>query len=260
MLLNTTGQGASAPTTTGESRMEERKEIAPKPQKKNSQTHVIYDALDALGGRATKKQLFAQTKLIWHKYRNDRPPRTVSELNRILLSTVSQGYLQRLTEKKGVDLNCEYTFASYEHFADKQCKTMSSRAVYTLAKVENGEQVITETTRIKLEKTIDTPEFFLPPPRILGESLDTIEDSEPKDQKADQLPPAAKPQPEPDAPKNMEELLAAAEKIIARQQPSPHNHPVAKIEVPVVSAIIGIGVAGLVLGAVICLGIIALSW
>ena len=58
----------------------------------------------------------------------------------------------------------------------------------------------------------------------------------------------------------MEELLAAAEKIIARQQPSPHNHPVAKIEVPVVSAIIGIGVAGLVLGAVICLGIIALSW
>ena len=80
--------------------------IAPKPQKKNSQTHVIYDALDALGGRATKKQLFAQSKLIWHKYRNDRPPRTISELNRILLSAVSQGYLQRLTEKKWVDLNC----------------------------------------------------------------------------------------------------------------------------------------------------------
>lgn len=240
--------------------MEEPIKIAPRPQKKNSQTHVVYDSLDALGGRATKKQLFAQSKLIWHKYRNDRPPRTISELNRILLSAVSQGYLQRLTEEKGVELNCEYTFASYEHFADKQTRTMASRAVYTLARVENGEQVITETTRIKLEKTIDRPESFLPPPRILGESLDTIEDSEPENEEADQLPPATKLQPKPDAPTNMEELLAAAEKIIARQQPSPHNHPVAKIEVPVVSAIIGIGVTGLVLGAVICLGIIALSW
>ena len=102
--------------------MEEPIKIAPRPQKKGAQTTIVYDALDALGGRATKKQLFAQTKLIWHKYRNDRPPRTVSELNRILLSAVSQGYLQRLTEKKGVDLNCEFTFASYEHFADKQCR------------------------------------------------------------------------------------------------------------------------------------------
>ena len=240
--------------------MEEPIKIAPRPQKKGAQTTIVYDALDALGGRATKKQLFAQTKLIWHKYRNDRPPRTVSELNRILLSAVSQGYLQRLTEKKGVDLNCEFTFASYEHFADKQCRTMSSRAVYTLARVENGEQAVTDTTRIKLEKTIDRPESFLLPPRILGESSDTSEDSEPEDQEADSPLPAVKPQPELDAPTNMEELLAAAEKIIARQQPSPHNHPVAKIEVPVVSAIIGIGVAGLVLGAVICLGIIALSW
>ena len=57
----------------------------------------------------------------------------------------------------------------------------------------------------------------------------------------------------------MEELLAAAEKIVARQQPSPHNQPVTKIEIPIVSAIVGIGIAGLVLGAVICLGIIALS-
>jgi len=240
--------------------MEERKEIAPRPQKKGAQTTIVYDALDALGGRATKKQLFAQTKLIWHKYRNDRPPRTVSELNRILLSAVSQGYLQRLTEKKGVDLNCEFTFASYEHFADKQTRTMSSRAVYTLAKVENGEQAVTDTTRIKLEKTIDRPESFLLPPRILGASSDTSEISEPEDQEADSPPPAVKPQPEPNAPTNMEELLAAAEKIVARQQPSQNNKPITKIEVPVVSAIIGIGVAGLVLGAVICLGIIALSW
>ena len=173
---------------------------------------------------------------------------------------MSQGYLQRLSQKKGVDLNCDFIFASYEHFKKRQLTTITARAIYTLARVENGEQVITETTRIKLEKTIDRPESFLPPPRILGESLDTIEDSEPENEEADQLPPATKLQPEPDAPKNMEEVLAAAEKIIARQQPSPHNHPVAKIEVPVASAIIGIGVAGLVLGAVICLGIIALSW
>ena len=86
--------------------MEEGKKIAPPPVRRATQTRIVYDALDTLGGRATKKQLFAQSKLIWHKYRNDRPPRTVSELNRILLSTVSQGYLQRLTEKKGVDLNC----------------------------------------------------------------------------------------------------------------------------------------------------------
>ena len=265
MLLNTTGQGASAPTTTGESRMEERKKIAPIPTKRASQTRIVYDALDTLGGRATKKQLFAQSKLIWHKYRNDRPPRTISELNRILLSTVSQGYLQRLTEKKGVDLNCDFTFASYEHFKKRQLTNVTARAIYTLARVENGEQKVSQKTRRKLESTIEDPELFIPAPRIYGESLDLSKvlrgrSEEPKPEPEPDTKPKPKPKPELDAPTNMEELLAAAEKIIARQQPSPHNHPVAKIEVPVVSAIIGIGVAGLVLGAVICLGIIALSW
>ena len=100
--------------------MEEPKKIAPVPAKRWSQTRIVYDALDTLGGRATKKQLFAQTKLIWHKYRDDRPHHTLVEFNRTLNSVVSQGYLQRLTEKKGVDLNCDFTFASYEHFKKRQ--------------------------------------------------------------------------------------------------------------------------------------------
>jgi len=88
MLLDTTSQGASAPTTKGESRMEERKKIAPIPPKKASRTRVAYDALDMLGGRATKKQLFAQTKLIWSQYRNDKPPYSLAEFNRTLLTSV----------------------------------------------------------------------------------------------------------------------------------------------------------------------------
>ena len=71
--------------------MEERKKIAPIPTKRASQTRVVYDALDTLGGRATKKQLFAQSKLIWHKYRNDRPPQILAVFNRALNSIVSQG-------------------------------------------------------------------------------------------------------------------------------------------------------------------------
>ena len=58
----------------------------------------------------------------------------------------------------------------------------------------------------------------------------------------------------------MEELLSAAEKIVARQQPSQNNQPVTKVEVPIITAIVSIGIAGLVTGAVVCLGVIALSW
>ena len=261
MLLNNTGQGASAPSTIGESRMEEPKKIAPVPEKRWSQTRIIYDALDTLGGRATKKQLFAQTKLIWHKYRNDRPHHTIGEFNRTLNSVVSQGYLQRLSQKKGVDLNCDFIFASYEHFKKRQLTTITARAIYTLARVENGEQEVSEKTRRKLESTIDDPESFIPAPRIYGESLDLSKVLRTRSEEPEpDTKPKPKPKPELDAPTNMEELLAAAEKIVARQQPSPHNPPVTKLEVPVVPAIVGIGVTGLVLGAVICLGIIALSW
>ena len=239
--------------------MEEGKKIAPPPVRRATQTRIVYDALDTLGGRATKKQLFAQSKLIWHKYRNDRPPQLLAQFNRTLNSIVSQGYLQRDTKQKGVTLNCDFVFASYEHFHKRQITTIVSRAVYTLARVENGEQVVSEATRRKLERTIDEPEFFLPGPRLLGESLDISKVLKSNTQEPDERSVPTKPQPEPDAPTNMEEMLAAAEKIIARQQPSPHNRPVTKLEVPVVPAIVGIGVTGLVLGATICLGIIALS-
>ena len=240
--------------------MEESKKIAPVPQKHATQTRIVYDALDTLGGRATKKQLFAQTKLIWHKYRNDRPPQLLSVFNKTLSHIVSQGYLERLTKDKGVTLNCDFAFASYERFSERQAVQIAARAVYTLSEVENGKQKVSEKTRHKLERRIDNPESFLPAPRIFGESLDLGEVLKPNNQEPDEPLPAAKLQPEPNAPTNMEELLAAAEKIVARQQPSPHNQPVTKIEVPIVPAIVGIGVAGLVLGAVICLGVIALSW
>ena len=260
MLLNNTGQGASAPTTIGESRMEEGKKIAPPPVRRATQTRIVYDALDTLGGRASKKQLFAQTKLIWHKYRNDRPPQILAVFNRTLNSICSQGYLERLSTDKGIALNCDFTFASYERFAARQITAISARAMYTLARVENGEQIVSETTRRKLEKTIDNPESFLPPPRIFGESLDLSKVLKSNTQEPNDPPRNVKPQPEATAPTNMEELLAAAEKIVARQQPSSHNQPTTKLEVPVVPAIVGIGITGLVLGAVICLGIIALSW
>ncbi len=55
MLLDTTSQGASAPTTKGESRMENGRKIAPRPMRKTSQARVVYEAIDTLGGQAIKR-------------------------------------------------------------------------------------------------------------------------------------------------------------------------------------------------------------
>ena len=244
MLLDTTSQGASAPTTKGESRMKNGQKIAPKPVRKTSKTRVVYDAIDALGGKANKKDLFAQVKLIWQQYRGDKPPRNLHEFSHLTNSIVSQGYLLRFG-KRGPMVNCHFEISDYENFVEKQIVQISARAVYTLGRAENGEQVISEVTQKKLERQLDDPASHVTAPRIVG---------------AVKKPEPIKPQPEPNAPTNMEELLLAAEKIVARQQPSPHNQPVTKIEVPIVPAIVGIGVAGLVLGATVCLGVIALSW
>ncbi len=141
--------------------------------------------------------------------------------------------------------NCDFEIADYETFVKKQIVQITSRAVYTLGRVENGEQVISEVTQEKLERQLDDPASHVKAPRIIG---------------AEKKPEPIKPQPEPNAPTNMEELLSAAEKIVARQQPSQNNQPVTKVEVPVITAIVSIGIAGLVTGAVVCLGVIALSW
>jgi len=244
MLLDTTSQGASAPTTQGESRMENGRKIAPKPTKRASKTRVVYEAIDTLGGTANKKDLYAQVKLIWPHYREDKPPRNLGVFSELTNSVVSQGFLLRSGER-GRTANCDYEISDYENFVKKQIVQITSRAVYTLGRVENGEQVISEVTQEKLERQLDDPVSYVSPPRIVG---------------AEKKPEPIKPQPEPNAPTNMEELLSVAEKIVARQQPSQNNQPVTKVEVPVITAIVSIGIAGLVTGAVVCLGIIALSW
>jgi len=244
MLLDTTSQGASAPTTQGESRMENGRKIAPKPTKRASKTRVVYEAIDTLGGTANKKDLYAQVKLIWQHYREDKPPRNLSVFSELTNSVVSQGFLLRSGER-GRMANCDYEISDYENFVKKQIVQITSRALYTLGRVENGEQQIGEVTQAKLERQLDDPAAHVSPPRIIGE---------------EEKPEPIKPQPEPNAPTNMEELLSAAEKIVARQQPSQNNQPVTKVEVPIITAIVSIGIAGLVTGAVICLGVIALSW
>ena len=244
MLLDTISQGASAPTTNGESRMENGRKIAPKPTKRASKTRVVYEAIDTLGGVSNKKDLYAQVKLIWQHYREDKPPRNLSVFSELTNSVVSQGFLLRSGER-GRMANCDYEISDYETFVKKQIVQITSRAVYTLGRVENGEQVISEVTQAKLERQLDDPAAHVSPPRIIGQ---------------EKKPEPIKPQPEPNAPTNMEELLSAAEKIVARQQPSQNNQPVTKVEVPVITAIVSIGIAGLVTGAVICLGVIALSW
>jgi len=244
MLLDTTSQGASAPTTKGESRMENGRKIAPKPTKRASKTRVVYEAIDTLGGTANKKDLYAQVKLIWQHYREDKPPRNLSVFSELTNSVVSQGFLLRSGER-GRMANCDYEISDYENFVKKQIVQITSRALYTLGRVENGEQQIGEVTQEKLQRQLDDPVSHVSPPRIIGQ---------------EKKPEPIKPQPEPNAPTNMEELLSAAEKIVARQQPSQNNQPVTKVEVPVITAIVSIGIAGLVTGAVICLGVIALSW
>ena len=244
MLLDTTSQGASAPTTKGESRMENGRKIAPKPMRKTSKTRIVYEAIDTLGGMANKKDLYAQVKLIWQHYREDRPPRNLVDFSHLTNTVISQGYLVR-SGKRGPMTNCDFEISDYETFVKKQIVQITSRALYTLGRVENGEQVINEVTQEKLQRQLDDPAAHVNPPRIIGQ---------------EKKPEPIKPQPEPNAPTNMEELLSVAEKIVARQQPSQNNQPVTKVEVPVITAIVSIGLAGLVTGAVICLGVIALSW
>ena len=244
MLLDTISQGASAPTTNGESRMENGRKIAPKPTKRASKTRVVYEAIDTLGGVSNKKDLYAQVKLIWQHYREDRPPRNLVDFSHLTNTVISQGYLVR-SGKRGPMTNCDFEISDYETFVKKQIVQITSRALYTLGRVENGEQVISEVTQEKLQRQLDDPAAHVNPPRIIGQ---------------EKKPEPIKPQPEPNAPTNMEELLSAAEKIVARQQPSQNNQPVTKVEVPVITAIVSIGLAGLVTGAVICLGVIALSW
>ena len=244
MLLDTTSQGASAPTTKGESRMENGRKIAPKPMRKTSKTRIVYEAIDTLGGMANKKDLYAQVKLIWQHYREDRPPRNLVDFSHLTNTVISQGYLVR-SGKRGPMTNCDFEISDYETFVKKQIVQITSRALYTLGRVENGEQVINEVTQEKLQRQLDDPAAHVNPPRIIGQ---------------EKKPEPIKPQPEPNAPTNMEELLSVAEKIVARQQPSQNNQPVTKVEVPVITAIVSIGIAGLVTGAVVCLGVIALSW
>ena len=251
MLLDTTSQGASAPTTKGESRMENGRKIAPKPMRKTSKTRVVYEAIDTLGGVSNKKDLYAQVKLIWQHYREDRPPRNLADFSHLTNTVISQGYLVRFG-KRGPMTNCDFEISDYETFVKKQIVQITSRALYTLGRVENGEQVISEVTQEKLQRQLDDPAAHVNPPRIIGQ--------EKKPEPIKPQPEAIKPQTEPNAPTNMEELLSAAEKIVARQQPSQNNQPVTKVEVPVITAIVSIGIAGLVTGAVVCLGVIALSW
>ena len=251
MLLDTTSQGASAPTTKGESRMENGRKIAPKPTKRGSKTRVVYEAIDTLGGTANKKDLYSQVKLIWQHYREDKPPRNLSVFSELTNSVVSQGFLLRSGER-GRMANCDYEISDYENFVKKQIVQITSRALYTLGRVENGEQVISEVTQEKLQRQLDDARSYVSLPRIIGEE----EKPEPIKSQLE----AIKPQTEPNAPTNMEELLSAAEKIVARLQPSQNNKPATKIEVPIITAIVSIGIAGLITGAVVCLGVIALSW
>ena len=251
MLLDTTSQGASAPTTQGESRMENGRKIAPKPAKRSSKTRVVYEAIDTLGGRANKKDLYAQVKLIWHHYREDKPPRNLGVFSELTNSVVSQGFLLRSGER-GRLANCYYEISDYENFVKKQIVQITSRAVYTLGRVENGEQVISEVTQEKLERQLDDSRSYVSPPRIVG--------NEEMPEPIQLEPQPTKPQPEPNAPTNMEELLSAAEKIVTRLQPSENNKPATKVEIPIITAIVCIGIAGLITGAVVCLGVIALSW
>ena len=244
MLLDTTSQGASAPTTKGESRMENGRKIAPRPIRKTSQARVVYEALDTLGGKANKKDLYTQVKLIWRHYREDIPPRNLIDFSSLTNSVVSQGYLLRFG-KRGPMTNCDFEISDYETFVKKQIVQITGRAVYTLGRVENGEQVISEVTQEKLKRQLDDARPYVSAPRIIG---------------AEKKPEPIKPQPEPNAPTNINELLSVAEKIVARQQPSQNNQPVTKVEVPVITAIVSIGIAGLVTGAIVCLGVIALSW
>ena len=227
--------------------------IAPIPKRLHSRSMVIYTAMENLNGSATRSELYKECRRIWAEIAQEKPPSTMDQFQRILTgSAISQGYLVRQSSRG--TKNPVYTFAAYEVFKGKAEPALLSRTMYTLSKVENGEQVINPQRVEKLERILEDPSSNLPPPREWSIKRDTPKHSQEAVKEA-----AEKAAEKLEPPSDIQEMLKNIDKIIDRQKPSEITVTPSKLEVPIWPAVIGISIAGIAILVAVSLSVLAFA-
>jgi len=218
------------------------KEIAPR--KAATRTYVFCKALDNLGGSASYTALHKEVLRIWSDHLPYVKPRKNEAFKAIIQgSCISPGYFT--AGKRGSPVK-NYTFASYEEYADKASKASVARSMYTYQKIEDGEINASDATIEKLERVINDPRSELPPPRIVPS---TAERTEKVIKKAAATMERIE-KSDPEKATNMDELQRNLEKLLERQGSTVHL-PVTKLEIGVWPAITGaVIITGLLVAAI----------
>lgn len=228
--------------------------IAPIPKRLHSRSMVIYTAMENLNGSATRSELYKECRRIWAEIAQEKPPSTVEQFQKILSSSaITQGYVVRQNSNRKIK-NPIYTFAAYEVFISKAEPALLSRTMYTLSKVENGEQIVSPERVEKLERILEDPSSALPPPREWSPKRDTPTHSQEAVKKA-----AEKAAERLEPPNDIQEMLQNIDKIISRQKPSENTITPSKLEVPIWPAVIGVSIAGIAILVAVSLSVLAFA-
>ena len=202
------------------------------PRKGHTRTYVLCKALDNLGGSASFTALHKEVLRIWDDYLTYAKPRKNEAFKAMIQgSCISPGYFT--AGKRGSPVK-NYTFASYEEYADKASRASLGRSMYTYQKIEDGEINASDATIEKLERIINDPRSELPPPRIV---TSTAERTEKVIKKAAATMERIE-KSDPEKATNMDELQRNLEKLLERQGATV-NIPVTKLEIGVWPAITG---------------------
>ncbi len=228
-------------------------EIAPPPQRPHSRTMAIYTAMENLNGSATRLQLYKECRRIWVEIVREKPPSTVAQFQLILTaSAVSSGYIVRQSSR--AHKNPTYTFAAYEVFKGKTEPAMLSRTMYTLSRIEDGEQTASKKRIAKLEGILENPSQHIPAPRKWSIKRDTPKHSQEAVKEA-----AEKAAEKLEPPSDIQEMLQNIDKIIDRQKPSEITVTPSKLEVPIWPAVIGVSIAGIAILVAVSLSVLAFA-
>lgn len=228
-------------------------EIAPRPKRLRSRTMVIYIAMENLNGSATRLELYKECRRIWAEIAQEKPPSTVDEFQKVLSdSGIYTGYIIRQGNRK--NKNPTYTFAAYEVFRGKAEPALLSRTMYTLSKIENGQQTASKKRIEKLERILEDPSSELPPPREWSPKRDTPKHSQQAVKEA-----AEKAAEKLEPPSDIQEMLQNINKIIDRQKPSEITVTPSKLEVPIWPAVIGVSIAGIAILVAVSLSVLAFA-
>lgn len=227
--------------------------IAPRPKRLHSRSMVIYTAMENLNGSATRLELYKECRRIWAEIAQEKPPSTMDQFQQMLTrSAISQGYLIRQSSQK--TKNPVYTFAAYDVFRSKAEPSLLSRTMYSLSKIENGEQAATKSRIAKLERILEDPSSELPPPREWSPKRDTPKHSQEAVKEA-----AEKAAEKLEPPSDIQEMLQNIDKIINRQKPSEITVTPSKLEVPIWPAVIGVSIAGIAILVAVSLSVLAFA-